>query len=348
MNICSYSPIKYLNNKDIDDRLKFLFKTVCQLAGAGIPGSGTVTSVGISMPAAFTVTSSPVTTAGTIAITGAGTTAQYIRGNGTLATLPTTLPLSSLTAAAANNTIDHTNYNQNWLWNSLSGNGLRLISTSTAAAGNGQRLLNVLMQGANANASQSTVACAISNIHSGTSSTNYALVVQAASGSTDNIGLWCQGGSVDIGLNGFETGKIRIFGATSGSATITVPTVAATPVLTLPIVTGTIVQYAESSAVTSATPSPTGDARENYYDLTNLAEAATFAAPSGTPVNHNSLLIRITGDATPRALTWNAIYRASSAFALPTTTVASKTMYIQFVYNSLATKWDALGLTQDF
>lgn len=50
--------------------------------------SGTVTSVGLTMPAAFTVANSPVTTSGTLAVTGAGTTAQYIRGDGTLATLP--------------------------------------------------------------------------------------------------------------------------------------------------------------------------------------------------------------------------------------------------------------------
>ncbi|NBX51885.1 hypothetical protein EBT25_18585 [bacterium] len=42
------------------------------------------------MPTAFTVTNSPLTSNGTIAVTGAGTISQYIRGNGTLATFPTT------------------------------------------------------------------------------------------------------------------------------------------------------------------------------------------------------------------------------------------------------------------
>lgn len=51
---------------------------------------GSVTSVGLSMPSAFTVTNSPVTGAGTLTVTGAGTTAQYIRGDGSLATLPST------------------------------------------------------------------------------------------------------------------------------------------------------------------------------------------------------------------------------------------------------------------
>lgn len=57
-------------------------------AGAQI---GTVTSVGVSMPEAFTVSNSPVTTSGTIAITATGTILQYIRGNGTTATLNTTV-----------------------------------------------------------------------------------------------------------------------------------------------------------------------------------------------------------------------------------------------------------------
>lgn len=55
--------------------------------GAG--GSG-LTSVGLSLPAAFTVTNSPLTVNGTISVSGAGSPLQYIRGNGTLATFDTT------------------------------------------------------------------------------------------------------------------------------------------------------------------------------------------------------------------------------------------------------------------
>lgn len=53
-------------------------------------GVGTVTSVGLTMPSAFTVAGSPVTTAGTLAVTGAGNTGQYVRGDGTLANFPAT------------------------------------------------------------------------------------------------------------------------------------------------------------------------------------------------------------------------------------------------------------------
>jgi len=54
--------------------------------GAGI---GSVTSVGLSMPSAFSVANSPITGAGTIAVTGAGSASQYVRGDGTLADFPT-------------------------------------------------------------------------------------------------------------------------------------------------------------------------------------------------------------------------------------------------------------------
>jgi hypothetical protein len=48
-----------------------------------------LTSVGLSMPSAFSVANSPLTANGTLSVTGAGTTAQYVRGDGSLATFPT-------------------------------------------------------------------------------------------------------------------------------------------------------------------------------------------------------------------------------------------------------------------
>ena len=62
-------------------------QTFAMLSDIGA-GSGTVTSVGLSMPSAFSVASSPVTTSGTIAVTGAGLTSQYVRGDGSLANFP--------------------------------------------------------------------------------------------------------------------------------------------------------------------------------------------------------------------------------------------------------------------
>ena len=55
--------------------------TVWQKAGGG---SGTVTSVALAAPAAFSVSGSPVTSTGTLTLAGAGTTNDYIKGDGTL------------------------------------------------------------------------------------------------------------------------------------------------------------------------------------------------------------------------------------------------------------------------
>jgi len=56
--------------------------------GSGGGGSGTVTSVDLTMPSAFAVSGNPITTSGTLAVTGAGLSSQYVRGDGTLANFP--------------------------------------------------------------------------------------------------------------------------------------------------------------------------------------------------------------------------------------------------------------------
>ena len=53
-----------------------------------LQSAGTVTSVGLTMPTAFSVANSPVTTSGTLDVTANGLASQYIRGDGQLATLP--------------------------------------------------------------------------------------------------------------------------------------------------------------------------------------------------------------------------------------------------------------------
>lgn len=95
-----------------------------------------------------------------------------------------------------------------------------------------------------------------------------------------------------------------------------------------------------TSTASSSTPTPNADTTD-FYVLTALAANATFGAPTGTPVNGQRLVIRVKSDASIRTLAWNAAYRAG-AVALPTATVASKTMYMEFMFNSADTKWDLL------
>lgn len=86
----------------------------------------------------------------------------------------------------------------------------------------------------------------------------------------------------------------------------------------------------------------------DLYIITAQAGALLFNAPSGTPNQGQQLLIRIKDNGTARALTYNAIFRASSDLALPSTTVLSKTLYLGFIYNSTDSKWDLFSVLNNF
>ena len=61
-----------------------------------------LTSVGVSMPSAFSVANSPLTSNGTIAITGSGNTLQYVDGTGALQSFPSLTGYVPYTGATAN------------------------------------------------------------------------------------------------------------------------------------------------------------------------------------------------------------------------------------------------------
>ena len=103
----------------------------------------------------------------------------------------------------------------------------------------------------------------------------------------------------------------------------------------------------ESMNTTSATPTPAGDSFD-CYTLTALASGATFGAPTGTPTDFQKMIIRIRDNGGAQTLAWNAIYQDSSDLALPTTTTAGKTLWLGFIYNSDATKWQLISKLDNF
>jgi hypothetical protein len=105
-----------------------------------------------------------------------------------------------------------------------------------------------------------------------------------------------------------------------------------------------------STTITGAsggTITPTS-ATTNQYTITALGAAATIAIPSGTPIDGQKLTIRIKDNGTARALTWTTSaggYRIIGT-TLPTTTVISKTVYIQCIYNSADSFWDVIAVAE--
>ncbi len=179
------------------------------------------------------------------------------------------------------------------------------------------------------------------------------------------------GHASDTTLTRVSAGVVAIEGVnivtTSATQTLTnktlttpiISTISNTGTVTLPTATDTLVARATTDTLTnkrvtlrigtetsSATSTPTADSVDQW-NVTALAAADAFAAPSGTPTDGQTLVIRIKDNGTARALTWNAIYRAGSDVALPSTTVISKTLYLGFKYNAADSKWDLLAVTNN-
>jgi hypothetical protein len=153
---------------------------------------GTVTSIGVSMPSAFTVSNSPITGAGTIAITGAGNSTQYIDGTGSLQTFP-----------------------------SIVGNATNLIrevyndSGATMTKGT-----IVYINGGQGNLP--TIAKALATGDS-TSAQTYG-VVRADIGNMSNGYITVVGDLMDMPTNGFAVGtQLYLSGTTAGAFTSTKP-----------------------------------------------------------------------------------------------------------------------------
>lgn len=87
----------------------------------------------------------------------------------------------------------------------------------------------------------------------------------------------------------------------------------------------------------SATPAINVDLYNNL-SITALAVAITGFTITGTINNFHRLLVRIKDNGTARAITWGSSFEAG-AVALPTTTVAGKTLLVGFIGDSVDAKF---------
>jgi len=134
---------------------------------------------------------------GVTGATGATGATGSTGATGATGATPTSMPLNALIGATGANNIDNANYEQTWTANTLgAGTFLRLLSGSTGAASNLQILAKDSLYGANANASQTTVAHDFDNVHTG-GGTNIAGRF-SASGGTTNHAIYIDAGNLTI------------------------------------------------------------------------------------------------------------------------------------------------------
>jgi hypothetical protein len=98
------------------------------------------------------------------------------------------------------------------------------------------------------------------------------------------------------------------------------------------------------AAADATSITPNIDAAEIITQVnTQTAGALTINAPSGTPVDGQRLMLRITST-NVHAFVWNAVYAGSTDLPLPgATSGSSKTDYLGLLYNSTAAKWQLIA-----
>jgi hypothetical protein len=100
------------------------------------------------------------------------------------------------------------------------------------------------------------------------------------------------------------------------------------------------------TTASTATPSISVDSYDQY-NITALAVAITSVTITGTAVDGQKLMIRIKDNGTARAIAWGTTYFSNSGSGtMPTTTVATKTHLVYFIYDSVLTKWVCMASDQ--
>lgn len=353
--------------------------------GTGVNnGSNTITLGGnINTAASFTTSG-----ANALTLTTSGVTNVTLPTTGTLATLAGTETLTNKTISGASNTI--TNIATSSLTGTLAaGQFPALTGDITTTAGNLATTLATVNANVGSFGSSTAIptftvnakglitaastAAVVAPAGTLTGTTLAANVVSSSLTSVGTIatGVWngtvigaTYGGTgVNNGSNTITVaGNVNLSGAfsTVGGDAVILNTTAATDI-TLPT-TGTVATLAGTETFTNkritkraVTGGVTGSltiASDNtdIYIVEGATGALTFAVPTGTPTQGQTLIIRIQDNGTARALTFtNAAggFRASTDIPFPTTTVVNSTMYLGFIYNTNDSRWDLVSRTDN-
>lgn len=254
--------------------------------------TGAVTSVGLTMPAIFSVAGSPVTSSGTLAVTLATETANRIWAGPTSggAATPTFRSLVTADLPAGVGTVTSVTF---------TGDGTVLSSTPSSAV-----------------TTTGTLTAALANAAGGTVFGRNATTTGAPSYTSAPV----------LGIPGTSTGTIALASSTaSGKFTITAPASASTPTLTLPTTSNVLAgQFAGDGVIYSAslvTASAAGTL--TLPSPSNQNANIVFAGPSSGGAATPSFRALVAADIASGTVLWNTLGNASGALTLANGTNAS-------------------------
>jgi hypothetical protein len=145
-----------------------------------------------------------------------------------------------------------------------------------------------------------------------------------------------QGVPGDVGPTG-PTGPASTVAGPTGPTGSTGTTGATGP--TGPIYGSRVVVVADGTSITMNADTTDMATQAN----TQAAGTLTINAPTGTIVNGQKIMLRITST-NVQTFSWNGVFSGSTDLTLPTTTTgSSKTDYLGFIYQSTTLKWNIIA-----
>jgi hypothetical protein len=296
------------------------------LLASATGATGSVTSVAQSFTGGLiSVSGSPITTSGTLALTVAGTSGgvPYFSSSSTWAT-SAALALNSIVLGGGAGAAPAT---------TTTGTGVVTAIGNATNAASGLAVLNAsgylaVAQGGTGLAS-GTSGGVLYYSASGTLASSAALAVSSI--------VLGGGAGAAPATTTTGTGVVTALGnATNAAGGITTPDGTAT-------LTNKRIDPRVSSAASASSLTPDISAFDQYA-YTALAANLTINAPTGTPLDGDKLIFRILDNGTSRTLTWNATFTVIGA-TLPTATTINKMVYVGCIYNTANTRWDVVAVT---
>ena len=149
-------------------------------------------------------------------------------------------------------------------------------------------------------------------------------------------------------ITGSQTGNPVVLGVNGGDSDIDITL---TPKGAGRVNITTSIKPKVNSATSVTSPLAWNSTSYDEYALTALANALTISADANTaPADGQRMMFRFKDNGTAQTLTWTT--GSARAFrvvgvTLPTTTVASKLVYVGCIYNAADSRWDVVAVSQE-
>jgi hypothetical protein len=276
------------------------------------------------------------------AVTGSGS--MVLNSGASLVNLTATGSIS-LTGTSTNNSTFHTSQAAGTITvGGTTGTGLIIFGRSTVSQ------TTSIQDGVTASGSTKTITIGTAGALGSTTSITFG---SATSGATSNTNV---NGTLKVGIN--LANYVQVVGAATtfspvlssqgsdGNIDLTL-----TPKGTGRVNITTSIKPKVNSAANVVSPLAWDSTSYDEYAITALANALTINADANTsPADGQKMMFRFKDNGTARALTWTT--GSTNSFrvvgvTLPTTTVASKLVYIGCIYNAADSRWDAVAVSQE-